>query len=115
MEHLAQTLKALSQPTRLRILLLLEEGELCVCDLMAVLDLPHTAITRHMTHLCQAGLVAAMPHDTRMHYRRLLQAAPHAYLLSEAISAYASHAPQAKDDRIRLANHLRDKQMAEPA
>ena len=45
MKHLAQTLKALSDPIRLRIVLLLQaEGELCVCDLMAVLGLPHQGV-----------------------------------------------------------------------
>ena len=38
-KHLAQTIKALSDPIRLRIILLLQsDGELCVCDLIAVLN-----------------------------------------------------------------------------
>lgn len=52
MKHISQTFKALSDPIRLRIVLLLEaEGELCVCDLMAVLKLPQSTVSRHLAYL----------------------------------------------------------------
>ena len=52
MKHLAQTFKALSDPIRLRIVFLLQaEGELCVCDLMAVLKLPQSTVSRHLAYL----------------------------------------------------------------
>ncbi len=44
MKKLAQTFKALSDETRLRILALLTQGELCVCDLMAILQLLHIMV-----------------------------------------------------------------------
>jgi ArsR family transcriptional regulator, arsenate/arsenite/antimonite-responsive transcriptional repressor len=49
--------KALSDETRLRILCLLLEGELCVCDLMAVLQLPQSTVSRHLAYLKNAGWV----------------------------------------------------------
>jgi ArsR family transcriptional regulator len=52
-----QRWKALSDETRLRILKLLEKGELCVCHLMAVLDMGQSRVSRHMGILKQAGLV----------------------------------------------------------
>ncbi len=56
MQQLAQTFKCLSDPIRLRILLLLkEEGELCVCDLMAVLKLPQSTVSRHLAYLKRSG------------------------------------------------------------
>lgn len=52
MEQLAQTFKCLSDPIRLRILTLLQtEGELCVCELMAVLKLPQSTVSRHLAYL----------------------------------------------------------------
>ena len=42
MERLVQFFKALSDETRLRIMMLLTLGELCVCDLMFVLDEPQS-------------------------------------------------------------------------
>jgi ArsR family transcriptional regulator len=56
METIAQAFQSLEEETRLRILaLLLEEQELCVCDLMAVLQLPQSTVSRHLSHLRKAG------------------------------------------------------------
>jgi ArsR family transcriptional regulator len=61
MKHLAQTIKALSDPIRLRIVLLLQaEGELCVCDLMAVLRLPQSTVSRHLAYLKRSCWVDAL-------------------------------------------------------
>lgn len=49
--------RAFSDPVRLRILHLLEGGELCVCDLVEVLQLPQPTISRHLSYLRRAGLV----------------------------------------------------------
>jgi len=57
MKTLAHMFKALSDETRLRILCLLLEGELCVCDIMDVLQLPQSTVSRHLAYLKNAGLV----------------------------------------------------------
>ncbi|MHC1698070.1 MAG: ArsR/SmtB family transcription factor [Geobacteraceae bacterium] len=57
MKTTARMFKALSDETRLRILCLLLEGELCVCDLMAVLQLPQSTVSRHLAYLKNAGWV----------------------------------------------------------
>ena len=50
--------KALADETRLRILsLLLSEGELCVCDLIAALQLPQSTVSRHLAYLRKTGWV----------------------------------------------------------
>lgn len=49
--------RAFADPTRLRILNLLLEGELCVCDLCEVLDVPQPTASRHLAYLRRAGLV----------------------------------------------------------
>lgn len=50
--------KALADETRLRIVaLLLGEGELCVCDIIAALKLPQSTISRHLAILRKAGWV----------------------------------------------------------
>jgi len=69
MRDLAEWLKALSDPTRLRILYLLAtHGELCVCDLHETLQITQSKASRHLARLRHAGLV----HDKRvgpwMHY-----------------------------------------------
>jgi ArsR family transcriptional regulator len=49
--------RACSDPIRLRILALLREGELCVCDLVEVLRLPQPTVSRHLSYLRRACLV----------------------------------------------------------
>ena len=57
MEKLIDVLKALSDETRLRILNLLYEQELCVCDIMETLQISQAKASRHLIYLKNAGLV----------------------------------------------------------
>lgn len=50
-------LKAVGDPTRTRILKLLESGGLCVCQVQAVLGLAPSTVSKHLTILKLAGLV----------------------------------------------------------
>lgn len=49
--------RAFADATRLRILNLLLEGEVCVCDMCSVLDEVQPKISRHLAYLRRAGLV----------------------------------------------------------
>jgi ArsR family transcriptional regulator len=62
--------RGFADPTRIRILNLLMAGELCVCDLVAVLDLPQPAVSRHLAYLRRVGLVMAR-RDVKFAYYRL--------------------------------------------
>lgn len=68
MKKTAQLFKALSDETRLRILGLLLHGELCVCELMAILELPQSTVSRHLAYLKNAGLVSDRRQGIWMHY-----------------------------------------------
>jgi ArsR family transcriptional regulator len=72
MKKTAKLFKALSDETRLRILALLTAGELCVCDLMAVLELPQSTVSRHLAYLRNAGLVEDRRQGVWMYYRLAL-------------------------------------------
>jgi ArsR family transcriptional regulator len=50
--------RAFSDPTRLRILRLLQGGECCVGDLVTILQVPQPSVSRHLAYLKRAGLVA---------------------------------------------------------
>lgn len=50
--------RAFSDPTRLRILRLLQGGERCVGDLVAILQIPQPSVSRHLAYLRKAGLVS---------------------------------------------------------
>lgn len=68
MEQITQLYKALSDETRLRILMLLVQGELCVCDLMAILNQPQSKISRHLSFLKKSNLITAQRVGVWMHY-----------------------------------------------
>ncbi len=61
-------LKALSDETRLRILNLLYDQELCVCDIMEVLQITQTKASRHLGYMKNAGLVTDRKQAQWVHY-----------------------------------------------
>lgn len=58
-EDALQLFRVIADPIRLRILHLLRAGELCVADLVTVLDVPQPTASRHLAYLKQAGLISA--------------------------------------------------------
>ena len=56
-EDLAEVYKALADKTRLHMLALVAQEELCVCELVAVLGLSQPAVSQHLRKLRQAGLL----------------------------------------------------------
>ena len=68
MEQTVQIFKALSEEIRLRMLMLLTHGELCVCDLMEAFGEPQSKVSRHLAYLKQSGLVKSRRAGTWMHY-----------------------------------------------
>jgi ArsR family transcriptional regulator len=67
--------RAFSDPTRLRLLALLHRaeqegvGEVCVCDLVDVLDSPQPTVSRHLGLLRRLGLVVCRKEGAWSHYR----------------------------------------------
>lgn len=68
MEKLLDILKSLSDETRLRILNLLYEQELCVCDVMAALQISQAKASRHLIYLKNAGLAKDRKHAQWAYY-----------------------------------------------
>lgn len=65
----ARLFAALSDPTRLRLLLALRGGELCACQLIALVGLAPSTVSKHLTLLREAGLVATRKDGRWVHYR----------------------------------------------
>ncbi len=69
-EQLSQFHKLLSEPVRLRILnLLLHHERVCVCDMMSVLDLGQSLVSRHLSHFKHQGLVTITREGTWRFYQ----------------------------------------------
>ena len=70
MRTLTNVFKALSDETRLQMLgLLLNEGELCVCDFVDVLEITQSKASRHLRHLVNAGLLDDRRDGTWVYFR----------------------------------------------
>jgi len=66
----ANLFKSLSEPVRLRILyLLLERGELCVCDIVNSLELSQSVVSRHLAYLRNSGLVNTRREGVWIYYQ----------------------------------------------
>jgi ArsR family transcriptional regulator len=57
MKQFIRVMKALSDPNRVRVLKLLQQGELCVCEIQNLLGLAQSTVSKHMKLLEDAGLV----------------------------------------------------------
>ncbi len=68
MEELVNIFKAFSDETRLRVLKLLEHGELCVCDLVAALDMVQPKVSFHLAILREAALIRDRKDGKWIHY-----------------------------------------------
>ena len=70
LEELAEIFKALSAPTRLKLVKLLgeNEGALCVNALAQRLDVSQSAVSQHLRVLRQTGLVKSERHGSSVHY-----------------------------------------------
>jgi len=79
-------LKALADPNRLRILNLLGEGTLCVCDLEDVLRLNQSNLSRHLARLKQVGLVTVEKRGLFAYYSRKPVGEPYGHVVEELYS-----------------------------
>jgi len=102
MEQVVQFFKALSDEIRLRIVMLLTYGELCVCDLMEILGEPQSKISRHLAYLKHSGITESRRVGVWMHYR--LKDSQNGIFKAqiEFLKEKLSGMPQFRADRERL-------------
>jgi ArsR family transcriptional regulator len=110
MNDLSRIFKALADPIRLRILLLLaSEGELCVCDLMAVMDLPQSTVSRHLAYLKRACWLDGRRQGVWMYYRIRVESCSLCVDLLAILQQHAMDREEATADRASLAAFMKDK------
>ena len=100
LDQLEGALKALADRTRLRILALIGNNEVCVCHIHDSLGLPQPTVSRHLAYLRRTGLVAARRDGVWMHYRisPVLPAAVQT-VVQAAVHGVASTAVTAEDQK----------------
>lgn len=109
MKALVGLLRALADENRLRVLFALHQGELCACQLAALLRLAPSTVSQHMNILRRAGLVAAEKRGRWMYYRMAdEEASAPAGKAMALLGAWREDAPAAiRRDRERLGAILR--------
>src|SRR5262245_66604578 len=99
-DRLEDAFKALADRTRLRILALLGNNEVCVCHLHDSLGVPQPTVSRHLAYLRRTGLVSARRDGVWMHYRVAPALAPEFRpVLGAGVAAVTSGADTAEDRR----------------
>ena len=92
--------KALAHPVRVRIAAMLRGGELCVCQLNAVIALAPSTISAHLAELRDAGLVAERKSGRWVHYRLAAEGAAESALA--ALWPALADDPQVSEDAALL-------------
>lgn len=93
---------ALADRTRLRLLNLMRNGEVCVCFFAETISTNNPKISRHLSYLKRAGLVAGRRDGKWMHYRINEPADPRAAEVFRAMMNMIGNDPQMKSDLTRL-------------
>src|SRR6186997_907609 len=94
--------KALADRTRLRLINLIGEDEVCVCFFVEVLKINQPKISRHLAYLRRAGVVSARRDGKWIHYRLVEPPDEHAANIFREVRAGLANEPAMKSDRDRL-------------
>lgn len=96
---------ALADKTRLRLLNLMRDGEVCVCFFAETLGTNNPKISRHLSYLKRADLVTARRDGKWIHYRINEPKDPQAKAVFDATMKLLRSNPEMARDRKRLADH----------
>lgn len=94
--------KALADRTRLRLINLIGESEVCVCFFVAILKSSQPKVSRHLAYLRRAGVVAARREGKWMHYRLAEPPDEHAARIFREVRAALAEHPEFQCDREKL-------------
>ena len=105
-DSLENAFKALADRTRLRILALLGNNEVCVCHIHDTLGLPQPTISRHLAYLRRSGLVEARREGVWMHYRVSTSLEPVVQDVVNAAVQVLTNVPSTTKDREQFRRSL---------
>ena len=94
--------KALADRTRLRLISLIGDSEVCVCFFVAILKVSQPKISRHLAYMRRAGIVTARREGKWMHYRLSEPPDEHAARILREVRATLTEHPELQRDRERL-------------
>ena len=95
--------KALADRTRLRIIHLIGEDEVCVCFFVEVLKTNQPKVSRHLAYLRRAGLVSVRREGKWMNYKLVEPPDAHAARIFREVRDWLANNPEMQRDKTRLA------------
>ena len=103
MRDLMTVIKALADENRVRILSAVQGRELCVCQIVELLGLAQSTVSKHLAILHQARLVDGRKEGRWMFYRAANEESPvEAREITAVLAKLLAHNPQAGEDAKRL-------------
>jgi ArsR family transcriptional regulator len=102
-ERINLTFRAFADPTRLRILHLIQGGECCVGDLVTVLQVAQPSVSRHLAYLRRAGLVEVRIAGLWKYYRLTPARSPFHQNLLHCLETCFAGVPDLQADTKRAA------------
>jgi ArsR family transcriptional regulator, arsenate/arsenite/antimonite-responsive transcriptional repressor len=94
--------KALADRTRLRLISLIGDSEVCVCFLVVILKISQPKISRHLAYLRRAGIVTSRREGKWIHYRLTDPPDEHAARIFREVRASLAAHPEFQRDRQKL-------------
>lgn len=104
LQDTAAVFSALGDPNRLRIVLALRQGELCVCQIVALLELANSTVSRHLQIIRETGIIESYKQGRWVYYR--MATSDEGAILARALLpmlSVAETSAQAATDERRLA------------
>src|SRR5947209_12493456 len=99
---LDELFRSLADPTRLRLINLMADQEICVCYFIDVIGAPQPKISRHLAYLRRAGIVGARREGKWMHYRLVVPQESHAAAILKTTIEALRNDKEMQRDRDRL-------------
>lgn len=109
MQQFLSQLKAVAEPTRLRLLAVCARGELSVSEITRVVGQSQPRVSRHLKLLCDAGLLDRFREQHWVLYR-IADKGPGARVARQLIAMLPEDSPELRNDRERIAQVLRERE-----
>ena len=108
MDDHADVFQCLADPTRLRLLnVLMQAGEICVCELVHALRLPQYGVSRHLQKLVGARLLQARRQGKWIYYRINVRLKPYQRALLRAVAQLGTERKDFDEDLERASRRLK--------
>lgn len=106
MKELVKVFKAVADPNRIRILKMLQQKTMCVCELSVVLGITQPSVSRHLAMMKDAGLVTDERNGQWINYELCTEKVnPYAPVIMEHIKSWINDKPRIKEDAAKI-KHL---------